>query len=76
MQICVRTRLDFGGKSWSRKNKKRFKKRENLETFREHKLSRMGQNRIFCVLNFRENFQNWRKFLLLNYNKKYNIENA
>ena len=35
-----------------------------------HKLSRIGQYRIFCVLNFREfgqNSRNSQKFLLLKY---------
>ena len=65
MQICPKTRLDFGGKSWSRKNFKRvLKKRENLEKLCEHKLSRMDQNRIFRVLNFRKNGRNSRKLLL------------
>ena len=53
-------------KTGQEKIKKSFKKRENLEKFCEHKLSRMGQNRNFRVLNFRENGQNSRnsrKFL-------------
>ena len=33
---------------------------ENLEKFREHKLSRRVQNRIFRALNFRKNSQNSR----------------
>ena len=62
MQICAKTRLDFGGKSWSRKNfKKVLKKGKKLC---EHKLSRMDQNRIFRVLHFRKNGRNSRKFLL------------
>ena len=54
-------------KAGQEKIKKRFKKWENLEKFCEHKLSRMGQNRVFRVLIFRENSQNsrnLRKFLL------------
>ena len=54
-------------KAGQEKIKKGLKKRENLEKFREHKLSRMSQNRIFRVLNVRENGQNSRnsqKFLL------------
>ena len=48
--------------------KKGLKKRENLEKFREYKLSRTGQNKIFLFIDFREDGQNslnLRKFLLL-----------
>ena len=37
---------------------------EKKKKFRVHKLSRIGQYRIFRVLNFRELGQNSRKFLL------------
>ena len=44
-----------------------LEKKRKIEKFRVHKLSRIGQYRIFCVLKFREfgqNSQNLHKFLL------------
>ena len=67
-------------KHYLREKNKISRRKKKIEKIRKrHKLSRIGQYRIFCEINFREfrqNSRNLRKYLLLKYiNKMNNILN-